>query len=449
MNPPMKELHNISRTGKMRVWRIGADGDQVITEFGEMGGKFQRVVDTAIAVNVGKANYRPPELVAQDMVERQIELKMREGYLPPSEKRAEEFTWDTLPESLRFYKPDNDLSGKLEKLLEKGEAFLARKRDGDMMVWVVNDERQVQAYSRTMLRCHDKEPGVPWEVRYPGVAAEIANMDLPPRTILLGEMVPPSEKDDFKYVSRVVKSLSEKSLALQREHGFLQFYVWDVAFFDGEPMCRTRPVRDRYDLIFELINLGNNALIPVDFLGAFHFLDMDDPSGSPTYNPNKGHAWNCAAAAAHENGWEGFVVVDPNGIYGDKAYNLRGKVDRPGAACGKLKPTFSDDFIAVWAPETGDGSYGTGKYQGKVGSIQLYQLNTEGTLLPISEVGNGFTEADLAALSDPTLYPMVLEVEYDSRTYMSEGADTNALRFPRFLSVRHDKSVAECVNPRL
>ena len=174
MTTPMTELRNISRTGKVRVWRIGAEGDQVITEFGELDGKFQRVADTAIAVNVGKANYRSPEMVAQDMVERQIEMKMREGYLPPSEKRADEFTWDVLPESLRFYKPDNDLSGKLEKLLEKGVATLARKRDGDMMVWVVNDEGRVQAYSRTMLRCHDKEPGVPWEVRYPGVAAEIA-----------------------------------------------------------------------------------------------------------------------------------------------------------------------------------------------------------------------------------------------------------------------------------
>jgi len=445
----MTELHNISRTGKVRVWRIGAVGDQVITEFGEMGGKFQRVVDTAIAVNVGKSNYRSPELVAQDMVERQIELKTREGYLPPSTTRDTEFTWDVLPESLRFYKPDNDLSGKLEKLLEKGDAYLARKRDGDMMVWVVNDTGQVQAYSRTMLRCHDKEPGVPWEVRYPGVAAEIANMDLPPRTVLLGEMVPPGEKDDFKYVSRVVKSLSEKSLALQREQGFLQFYVWDIAFFDGEPMCRTRPVRDRYDLIFELVNLDSDALIPVEVMGAESVLDYGDPRESATYNASKGHAWNCAAAIAHTNGWEGFVVVDPNGIYGDKAFNLRGKVDRPGAACGKLKPTFSDDFIAVWAPETGDGSYGTGKYQGKVGSIQLYQLNQSGTLVPISEVGNGFTEADLAALSDPDLYPMVLEVEYDSRTYVSEGADTNALRFPRFLSVRYDKAISECVNPRL
>lgn len=449
MNPPMTELHNISRTGKVRVWRIGADGDQVITEFGELGGKFQRVVDTAIAVNVGKSNYRSPELVAQDMVERQIELKTREGYLPPSAQRAEEFTWDILPESLRFYKPDNDLSAKLEKLLEKGDALLARKRDGDMMVWVVNDERQVQAYSRTMLRCHDKEPGVPWEVRYPEVAAEVANMGLPPRTILLGEMVPPSEKDDFKYVSRVVKSLSEKSLALQREQGFLQFYVWDIAFFGGEPLCKTRPVRDRYDLIFELINLDNKAIVPVEVMGTKAVLDYGDPSASPAFNGSKGRVWNCAAAVAYINGWEGFVVVDPNGVYGDKAFNLRGKVDRPGSACGKLKPTFSDDFIAVWDPGQGEGSYGTGKYQKLVGSVQLYQLDSNETLVPISEVGNGFTEADLQALSDENIYPAVFVVEYDSRTYISEGGDTNALRFPRFLCVRTDKHVSECVNPRL
>jgi len=448
MNPPMKELHNISRTGKVRVWRIGADGDQVITEFGEMGGKFQRVVDTAIAVNVGKANYRSPEMVAQDMVDRQIELKTREGYLPPSEKRADEFTWDVLPESLRFYKPDNDLSGKLEKLLEKGVATLARKRDGDMMVWVVNDERQVQAYSRTMLRCHDKEPGVPWEVRYPGVAAEIANMDLPPRTILLGEMVPPSEKDDFKYVSRVVKSLSEKSLALQRDQGFLQFYVWDIAFFDGEPICRTRPVGERYDLIFSLVNLGNNEIVPVELMHAAEFT-IAGPSSSATFNPQKGHVWNCAAAAAYENGWEGFVVVDPNGIYGDKAFNLRGKVDRPGAACGKLKPSFSDDFIALWNPEEGYGSYGTGKYQNLIGSVQLFQLDELGHMVPVSEVGNGFTEADLQEWSNTDKFPAVFVVEYDSRTYIKEGGDTNALRFPRFLNARQDKLADECVNSRL
>jgi len=413
-----------------------------------MGGKFQRVVDTAIAVNVGKANYRPPELVAQDMVERQIELKTREGYLPPSEKRAEEFTWDVLPESLRFYKPDNDLSGKLEKLLEKGEALLSRKRDGDMMVWVVNEEGQVHGYSRTMLRYHDKEPGIPWEARYPHVMMAIIEMRLPPRTILLGEMVAPSEKDDFKYVSRVVKSLHAKALALQQEQGSLQFYLWDIAFLDGEALCRTRPVQERYDLIFQFVNLENPAIIPIEVLGV-EDLPSEAPPEYPTYNPSKGKVWNCAAAMAHANAWEGFVVVDPKGIYGDKAFNLRGKVDRPGTACGKLKPSFSDDFIAFWAPEEGDGSYGTGKYQRFLGSVQLYQMNTEGDLIPISEVGNGFSEADLGTWSSPEKYPAVFVVEYDSRTYISEGADTNALRFPRFLHAREDKTPLECVNPRL
>jgi len=40
-------------------------------------------------------------------------------------------------------------------------------------------------------------------------------------------------------------------------------------------------------------------------------------------------------------------------------------------------------------------------------------------------------------------------VEYDSRTYIKEGGDTNALRFPRFLNAREDKLADECVNPRL
>ena len=48
------------------------------------------------------------------------------------------------------------------------------------------------------------------------------------------------------------------------------------------------------------------------------------------------------AAKAKEWGFEGWVVVDPDAPgYGDKAFNFKGKPDRP-SICGKLKPEYED-----------------------------------------------------------------------------------------------------------
>ena len=84
-----------------------------------------------------------------------------------------------------------------------------------------------------------------------------------------------------------------------------------------------------------------------------------------------------------------------------------------------------------------------------LGAVELYQYDAAGELRYICECGNGFTADFIARNSDPSCWPKVIQVRYESRTYMSEGDKSNALQFPRFIAERGDKDAEECVNPLL
>ena len=454
----MREFQQLSKTKKVRVWRIDADGDQVITEFGEDGGAMQRVVDTAKEKYVGQSNYMTAEQVAVETMEREIELKTRGGYIEVGSdvERVEEIDFARLPTNLSFYKPDNTMSTALAKKLEAKKAWLSRKRDGEMMVIAIDGDRDIQIYSRKMLPTHDKE-NIPWGRRFGHIVDSILNSTIPENSILLGEMVMnrPGGADDRWHVATVLKSLTPRSLKQQSEEGHLSYYCWDIAFWSGEDLVKTRPVRERYELIQEHLCWAP-YILPVDVIEAEALLDIPESEveAGETYNKDAGVIWNRACYLAHASGWEGWVIVDPDGIYGDSGYNFRGKTDRPGRYCGKLKPVFEDDLVVFWDPDNKlgqgkRGSYGTGKYQGMIGAVELFQFDSEGTLHYISECGNGFAEKDLKELSDPNSFPMVMAIEYTSRTYVANGQKTNALQFPTFLRVREDNLIEECVNPRL
>jgi len=152
---------------------------------------------------------------------------------------------------------------------------------------------------------------------------------------------------------------------------------------------------------------------------------------------------------AKEENWEGFVVVDPDGIYGDRAFNFKGKPDRPGKFCGKLKPSYEDDFIAIWDPENGYGERsGKGSRAGGIKSVGLYQYDKKGELIFIANVSSGLTK-ELLAFLPKAKWPQVWKCEYTGRRYISDGDDTNAIDFPRFIALRTDKSPEECTNKGL
>lgn len=70
MTELQKELYKVSQsTGKVQVWLAYADGAEVVTEYGEKGGKIQRKSFTAEAKNVGRSNETSPEEQAQKEVD--------------------------------------------------------------------------------------------------------------------------------------------------------------------------------------------------------------------------------------------------------------------------------------------------------------------------------------------------------------------------------------------
>ena len=57
----MKTLYHKSKTGATVQWDIWTEGADIVTEYGQIGGKMQNARKTAIAKNVGRANATTPE----------------------------------------------------------------------------------------------------------------------------------------------------------------------------------------------------------------------------------------------------------------------------------------------------------------------------------------------------------------------------------------------------
>ena len=428
-----------------RVWLIKVDGDTVHTKHGMLDGALTPTQDTKEAVNVGKSNEKSPEVVAQEHAERQILLKRRKGYIEyvdgvPVAGHDNTINWELLPTNLCFWKPVNQMREGLTTKLRDGLAWAARKRDG-MAYPILHDELSViQMYSRVMLPTHKDEPDIRWNERFPHIVDEFATVcrmqAVPPRTIFLGEVVankPGTDIDDFTLVESVTKSLTPAALELQAQRGRLRYYIWDVAFWDGIPMCAGVSLRDRYSLIHDLFH-GCDYIDPIDVYRPFEIQQLREKHGTGTVEALR--------AEAEAQKWEGWVVVDPDAIMGDRAWNMRGKTDRPGST-GKLKPIYEDDFVAYWDPAEGLGEYGTGRQQGLVKSLALFQYDNKGELVRIAQAGSGLTDEMKRDLANPSKFPIVVQVAFDGWT------PKGSLRFPRVLRIRTDKAPHECVNPNL
>jgi hypothetical protein len=443
----VRVFHNKSRSGKTRVWQIEVDGKHIRTASGDLGGTMTPSTDEGQEKNVGRANYVSAEQNAQDLAERRIKSKLRGGYVEQgSGDQIIELSSLTeldlrkpLPLQLRFYKPVNALSKALLDLLERGEAVLTRKRDGEM-VPIVKDENGVcHIFSRNMLETPHHED-TPWVARFEHIMDEVeSDSRIPNGSIMLGDLVGTPEDDNRWYVAKVIKSKTDRANELQNQQGPLFFYCWDIPLWGGDDLMEETP-GTRFELIKETFG-DSEFLLPIETF-ELHELATHATDMSPV---------EVAKAYAIERGWEGWVVVDPDGNYGDRAYNFRGKADRPGQFCGKLKPSYEDDFVAYWDPDNGMGTYGRGKNIGQVGSVSLFQYDSDGARHYICDCGGGLikTDAFRAEYTNPDQFPIVVQVEYESRGYLSRDDKSNALQFPRVIAIRDDKTPEECENHEL
>lgn len=432
----MREFRNTSRTGAVRVWSIAVFGNEIHTQFGQLDGKMQEVVDLGEPKNVGRANEMTAEEDAVLLAERMVLKKTRKGYVEVGTESEESdvgiIAAETLPTNLCFYKPFNSITATMKQKIEQSEAWLLRKYDGEMMVVRKTLEGQCEMYSRRMLPHHHLEPDIPWTARFPQIVRDIEHPNIPNGTILLGEIIGASDEDDRWNVAKVMKSKTDKALRHQQDTSLLRYVIWDVAWMDSHQLLGDTKISIRLDWAEEFANSMSHLVCPEIFMGGEYPADLDE-----------------IMELAHEQKWEGFVAIDPDDTYGDRGFNLRGKAERPRDACAKIKPVFEDDFIALWDPDNGIGAYGRGKYTGKLGSVELYQINHLEETVRICDMGNGWDKQFIEDNSSTDSWPKVVQVKYESRTYRSRGDKTDALQFPRFITVREDKAENECINPEL
>jgi hypothetical protein len=373
---------------------------------------------------------------------------------------------DNLPSSFALYKPANNLfecAGLLKKLRAKDpNVFYTVKRNGEAFWAVIGEGNEITFYSRRARKWNDHEGPtelpdgtldfstvVPWSTRFQYLVQEIQYLSFPPWTMLAGELClwEPGKGDNFDLVSGYTKSLTPRALADMAQHGWPTYYAWDLPFYAGQNLISNYPPGARWAKLHEHLRPGQyiRYVHPLTILSSAEYASPED-----------------AQEIAKRQYFEGFVVVDATGVYGDRGCNLTGKPDRPGQFCAKLKPHFEGDFVAFFDPDQGAGEWGYGRHErgklvtlpsgeqvihGGVGSVALYQYNARGELVYISNCAG--IEYEMQAKLHPEHFPQVWQVEYASRKYVSEGEKTNSLTFPRFSRLRTDKRPEECINEKL
>jgi ATP-dependent DNA ligase len=325
-------------------------------------------------------------------------------------------------------------SGLLKKTNANGTMAL-RKRNGMMHVIVSNSKKELAMYGSIMLPGHKNEPGIPWLERYPMIYDGLIQLAdrVPPKTILLGELVTVStagwvddeglDVDDFEYVESIVKSKMELAREKQTRHGHLGYCIWDIAFWGGDCLLQTMIAGSRLQMANDLARTPE---------GQWIYPYLRYPETFVGFNETE------LLAYAKKKKWEGFVVIDPECAYEDKAYNYHGKAERPKEV-GKLKPTLEIDVIAYWDPDNDMGVYGKGKKSVGVGSAAVYLWDpVKQEEVYICDVGGGLTDAQVKEFANPRRYPKVWVVEFANWT------PKGAMFHPVFLRERDDKTPEEC-----
>jgi hypothetical protein len=442
----MREFRQHHGRGGERYWRIDfVDPETITTEWGHVKdgvrGKPNRTKDKPGPK--GKEGTKAWMSAADNAVfsaDRLIRKKLEEGYVevgldgnPLVGGAADSIDFTTaFPKNLCFSKPRNTMSDSTIKKWDKAEDLVFTRKINGMMVIVQASEDGTRIYSRRMDDLTD---------HFPHLCDAMKN--LPPNSILLFEAFwgDGNIKRDLLEVQSIMRSKAPLAIEKQQERGWMKFYLIRVPVWKGE--CR------------EHIYTCGDQVEWIDETFADTFLDYDHSYAGKFLRSLEifEGTYDEALEEAELGGYEGWVAYQRSGSMDGMSFSFNGKPTRP-KCCFKVKSMKEDDFICYWDPEDRkdngkQGSWGSGKNSSRVGTFSMYQLDSEGNEIYICEVGSGLTDAQRDEYADVNLFPLVAEVQYASRSYVSEGDKTNALEFPSVARIREDKLPQECVNDKI
>ena len=445
----MREFRQRLGRGQERYWMIDLKKDTVITMWGAVvDDKHKEHGHTEDKVQPkGKAGTKAFMGAKENAVfthDRAIRKKTKEGYVelgldgkPLLGGAADEILHDRpLPKNLCFSKPKNSVADSVvAKLDSEKRSIYTRKVNGMMVIAHIREDGTVHLYRRRM---------DPVTALFPHLVEALSDLRIPPRSILLFEAWrgEGNSKKDMALIQEVMNSNPDLAISKQQATGWAHFYLFRVPILAGIHL------EAKYTNEVNILTI-EDAFVD-RFLSYIHHKAGQFLSALEVYN---GVDDREAMRFANEHDFEGWVVYDKDACLGDKSFCFTGKPDRP-SCCFKRKKSEEDDFIAYFFPEKGNkvrplGRYGTGENRERVGTLSLYQLNSDREEVYICEVGSGFSDEQRTKWVSDRKWPKVAQVEFEERFYKSAGDKTNALQLPRLSQVRTDKKPEECINPEL
>lgn len=207
-------LYKKTSTGATEQWNIRVEGNQIITQYGQVGGKLQEAVEVvATGKNLGKKNETSPEqqaaLQAQSEWNKKVE---RKGYVA-DQARAEA--------------GETDQEGGIQPMLAQPfkkhghkisfPCFAQPKLDGIRCIAVVEPDGQVTLWSR------ERKPFT----ATPHISEELESLKLPVGTVLDGELYLHELKNDFEKIVSIVRKQKPTEQDIEQAK-VLQYHVYDL-----------------------------------------------------------------------------------------------------------------------------------------------------------------------------------------------------------------------------
>ena len=317
------------------------------------------------------------------------------------------FQLNPLDPNLVIAKPIEEApTATIDELEANGALVIERKRNGHATLAAITrcSEQPVGMYSRGIRSL---------TANFPHHVESLRAMDIPSDTLLQGECTfSESGIERPGAITRFAGSGSARAIALQDELGVPTFSLFNVLVHKGISVVHL-PYRDRLDIVRELC-----ARRPQPFVDLVEVLDCSSAE---------------AKAQSLREKWEGLVFYD---AAAPTEFSLTGKTDQPPRpyGCWKWKDYLEGDFVATgWKPSSSK------KFKGLVRDLLIAQRDPlTGELVHWGKVGTGLSAKERALYADDSLYPMVFEIKFESRT------PNKRLLSARILRRRSDKAPHEC-----
>jgi ATP-dependent DNA ligase len=298
----------------------------------------------------------------------------------------------------------------IEMLEKSRRLIIERKRNGHSTLITLAGTRpgDVGIYSRSIQVLADK---------FPHHVEAVRSLSVPAGTLLQAEnvMADKSGIERSGLITRFAGSGAERAIALQAELGLSTFAFFNILVHKYESIAHW-PYRDRLALLRELLAKNQNP--------ALELVEVLD--GSLAERKKQSLAQK----------WEGLVLYDAEA---STEFRVDGNHDRPPRpfGCWKWKDYLEGDFVATgWIPSTSKRNLGLVK------DLEIAQYDPQsGELVHWGKVGIGLTQKERHEYTDNSLYPMVFEVQFESRT------PNNRLTLAQILRRRFDKAPTECFSP--